>query len=115
MTATENPDDDPPKLPEGKELETVCRMVDIREYLPMIDAARKPENALKFVEAVLRDNPHYFKRIFQSIAMTAWEGDVRTLIAAGEKIQAIKLTREKTGWGLKESKIFCDEIGDGRR
>lgn len=36
--------------------------------------------------------------------------DVRQLARRGEKIQAIKLLREKTGWDLKKSKDFVEGI-----
>lgn len=115
MTATDTPDDDPPKLPKGKELETVARMVDLREYLPMIDAARKMEIAVKFVEAVALDNPHYFKRIYQELIAPAWIEEARSLIRDQQFIQAVRVVREKTGWGLKEAKLYCDDLRDGKR
>ena len=34
----------------------------------------------------------------------------RTLIDQGQKIEAIKLVRETTGWGLKESKDYVDAL-----
>ncbi len=38
----------------------------------------------------------------------AWEDDVRALLAEGRTIEAIKLVREVTGWGLKEAKDYVD-------
>ena len=35
---------------------------------------------------------------------------VRELLAAGKTIQAVKLVREDTGWGLKEAKDFVDRL-----
>lgn len=35
---------------------------------------------------------------------TSWLSEVRALVASGNKIQAIKVYREKTGVGLKEAK-----------
>lgn len=35
---------------------------------------------------------------------------VRELAANGQKIEAIKVTREITGWGLKEAKDFVDRL-----
>jgi large subunit ribosomal protein L7/L12 len=35
---------------------------------------------------------------------TSWMSEVRALVASGNKIQAIKVYREKTGVGLKEAK-----------
>ena len=34
----------------------------------------------------------------------------RELVAGGKKIQAVKVVREDTGWGLKESKDFVDRL-----
>jgi len=39
------------------------------------------------------------------------ERQARQLVAAGKKIEAVKLVREHTGWGLKESKDFVDRLG----
>lgn len=34
----------------------------------------------------------------------------RELVAGGKKIQAVKVVREDTGWGLKQSKDFVDRL-----
>lgn len=39
--------------------------------------------------------------------------EVQRLTRAGQKINAIKLVREKTGWGLKESKDYVDALEAG--
>jgi ribosomal protein L7/L12 len=38
------------------------------------------------------------------------EAELRTLVAAGQQIQAIKMVRELTGMGLKEAKDFVDRL-----
>lgn len=38
------------------------------------------------------------------------EMHARSLIAAGQKIQAIKLVRERTGCGLREAKMYVDGL-----
>jgi len=38
------------------------------------------------------------------------EQQVRTLLAEGRKISAVKLVREATGWGLKRAKDFVDDV-----
>jgi ribosomal protein L7/L12 len=43
------------------------------------------------------------------------EAEVQRLLAGGEKIQAIKLWREQTGWGLVESKDAVEERETGPR
>ncbi|MFV9507113.1 MAG: ribosomal protein L7/L12 [Oscillochloridaceae bacterium umkhey_bin13] len=35
---------------------------------------------------------------------------VRVLLAQNQKIQAVKLVHESTGWGLRESKDYVDQI-----
>ncbi len=39
---------------------------------------------------------------------------VRDLLAQDQKIQAVKLVRERTGWGLKEAKDYVDAHERGR-
>lgn len=40
-------------------------------------------------------------------------GAARALLAAGKKIEAVKLVRERTGLGLKEAKDFVDGLEQG--
>lgn len=40
------------------------------------------------------------------------EDQVRTLIEQNQKVEAIKLMLEATGWGLKESKEYVDSLED---
>ncbi|HEY84291.1 MAG TPA: 50S ribosomal protein L7/L12 [Chloroflexi bacterium] len=42
--------------------------------------------------------------------MNTLEQQVRGLLAQGNKIQAVKLVREQTGKGLKESKDYVDSM-----
>jgi large subunit ribosomal protein L7/L12 len=44
------------------------------------------------------------------VAAPRWELEARDLKQAGKVIDAIKLVREATGWGLKESKDFVDRL-----
>ncbi len=39
-----------------------------------------------------------------------WLPEVRQLVAANRKIEAIKQVREHTGWGLKEAKNYVDRL-----
>jgi ribosomal protein L7/L12 len=39
------------------------------------------------------------------------EQAARALVAQGKKIEAIKLVRQQTGWGLKEAKDYVDGLG----
>ena len=64
-----------------------------------------------------------FKRIFgkkdefepeemtpDSAANESLKFEARDLLAQGKKIQAIKLVRAQTGWGLKQAKDFVDSL-----
>jgi ribosomal protein L7/L12 len=44
------------------------------------------------------------------VAAQRWELEARILKQAGKLIDAIKVVREATGWGLKESKDFVDRM-----
>lgn len=35
---------------------------------------------------------------------------IRKLYASGSKVEAIKMCRQETGWGLKEAKDYCDAL-----
>lgn len=39
------------------------------------------------------------------------EAKVRDLLGRGRKIEAVKLVRDDTGWGLKRSKSFVERVG----
>jgi hypothetical protein len=43
----------------------------------------------------------------------AWQQDVRVLLSQGQKIEAIKLVRQHTGAGLKDSKDFVEALERG--
>jgi large subunit ribosomal protein L7/L12 len=44
------------------------------------------------------------------VAAQGWELEARVLKQAGKLIDAIKVVRQATGWGLKESKDFVDRM-----
>ena len=44
-------------------------------------------------------------------ADVAWMSEVQVLVTQGQKIQAIKLYRERTGSGLAEAKAAVDRLG----
>jgi ribosomal protein L7/L12 len=44
------------------------------------------------------------------VAAQRWELEARVLKQAGKLIDAIKVVRGATGWGLKESKDFVDRM-----
>jgi hypothetical protein len=50
--------------------------------------------------------PHV--RVSSSDVLDDWEREARDLMAAGSKIQAIKVVRDGTGMGLKEAKDLVE-------
>lgn len=42
---------------------------------------------------------------------TGVDADIKSLIAAGRIIEAVKVIRERTGMGLKEAKDLAENIG----
>lgn len=66
------------------------------------------KQAKEFVEALeVTGKPPAAPRAELSLAAMA---QVRELIAAGKTIQAVKLVREDTGWGLRQAKDFVDSL-----
>lgn len=66
------------------------------------------KEAKQFVEALETTGaPPAAPRTELSLAAMA---QVRELMAAGRTIQAVKLVREDTGWGLKQAKDFVDSL-----
>jgi ribosomal protein L7/L12 len=66
------------------------------------------KQAKQFVEALeITGEPPAAPRAELSLAAMA---QVRELMAAGKTIQAVKLVREDTGWGLKQAKNFVDSL-----
>jgi hypothetical protein len=43
-----------------------------------------------------------------------WQQQVRTLLADGNKIEAIKLVRQQTGAGLRDAKDFVEALAAGQ-
>jgi hypothetical protein len=101
--------EDDVKLPAGKELEATMRLVDLREYLPMIDFIRSsPESAQRFITKIAMIDPLFFKRVFRLIKLGDVQEDLDTLIRANQIIPAVKMIREKLNLGLREAKQMYD-------
>ena len=60
------------------------------------------------------DNDHFSRGAPSAPQLAALtpeiEGEIRALIAARKKIEAIKLARETTGMGLKEAKEYVERL-----
>lgn len=74
------------------------------------------KEAKDMVDGLARGGTTEFQVTFQPTAplATDHEGDVRRLLAAGNKIEAIKRVREQTGLGLKEAKDLVEAMALGR-
>ncbi len=84
-----------PLLAKGKKIEaikTVRRLtgMNLTEAKAYVDSLEKP------------DSPH--------VSQETLEAEVRLLLLKKRKIEAVKKVREMTGWGLKESKDFVDNL-----
>lgn len=65
------------------------------------------------IEARLRTIERKLDAIMASLGITldeAPDDDLRELVRAGRKIEAIKLYRERTNCGLKEAKDYVDGL-----
>lgn len=58
---------------------------------------------------IAKDRPSAVVNAFNVLVPTEWIDEVKKLLPEN-KIQAIKLCRELTGWGLKESKKAVEGI-----
>ncbi|MCB2015417.1 MAG: ribosomal protein L7/L12 [Sphingobium sp.] len=60
------------------------------------------------------DNDHFSKGVPSAPQLAALtpeiEGEIREMVAAGKKIEAIRLARETTGMGLKEAKEYVERL-----
>lgn len=66
--------------------------------------------------ALAKENPALFVKLVAQQkdvdvpGVEQWQRDVYSHIIGGNMVNAIKLTREKTGFGLKEAKDVCDAV-----
>ena len=67
----------------------------------------------ELVTRIARNNPDILVNAYDYVKYDK-DDDMKKeaihLINSNLYIQAIKHVREKTGWGLKESKAYCDEL-----
>jgi ribosomal protein L7/L12 len=45
-------------------------------------------------------------------SLSSMELELLPFLKEGKLLQAVKYHKDRTGWGLKESKGFCDELRD---
>jgi len=67
------------------------------------------KEAARYV-ASLEQNAAVEASPLQTAPNDAMKFAARDLLAQGKKIQAVKLVKEQTGWGLKQAKEFVDSL-----
>ena len=88
----------------------------IKDYQDAIDLLIAGNlNYEKIVVELVKKNPKLFlsivtpqREMFAILAKDAWMGDVRNFLSNGQKVEGIKLIRERLGHGLKEAKDIAD-------
>lgn len=90
------------------------------EFIEVLDKARDVPphtKAYKFITNLAKEYPKILMDIAgYSLNMNRLRRVARDMVRDNKKIQAIKLVREHTGWGLKEAKVWVDnECDHGNR
>lgn len=82
------------------------------EYLRrVVEIMATSYDAKKIAVALAKDHPEIFVKMHnQTTAVENWHREVITAIYQTNPIAAIKLTRERTGLGLKEAKDIVDNL-----
>jgi ribosomal protein L7/L12 len=93
-------------LVQGGKMEAIKLMRD-KTGLPLAEAKAAVE-AIGREDAIVPPAPGLAATIQRAQQMS---DEVRRLAACGQKIEAIKLLREKSGLGLKEAKDLVDRLG----
>jgi len=93
-------------LVQGGKMEAIKLMRD-KTGLPLA-AAKAAVEAIGREDAIVPPAPGLAATIQRAQQMS---DEVRRLAARGQKIEAIKLLREKSGLGLKEAKDLVDRLG----
>lgn len=80
-------------------------------YKQAIEIAASPFDARKIVIALAKAHPELFVQLHrQTTTVDPWQREVVTAVYQTNMVGAIKLTREKTGLGLKEAKDVIDNL-----
>jgi large subunit ribosomal protein L7/L12 len=93
-------------LAQGGKLEAI-KLVCERNRVPLSEAREVVERIGKEA-AIVAPAPGLVETIQRAQQMSE---EVRRLAARGQKVEAIKLLREKSGLGLKEAKDLVDRLG----
>jgi len=93
-------------LAQGGKLEAI-KLVRDKTGVPLSEARERVEKIGKDA-AIVPPAPGLMETIQRAQQMSE---EVRRLAARGQKIEAIKLLREKSGLGLKEAKDLVDRLG----
>jgi ribosomal protein L7/L12 len=111
------------KLKKGKRLvakpvaaapSNVVQMSQVPEratFQRVIDITSKPFDAQKVAVALAKEHPEIFLKLVEATTVVVdWHRDVVTLAYQSAAVSAIKLIRERTGFGLKEAKDVYDML-----
>lgn len=60
--------------------------------------------------ALCARDPELLLDVVREATMEPWKQECKNFLLAGKKIEAIKLCRAQTGWGLKESKDWVEAL-----
>lgn len=115
--ATDVDGGDPPPLTKGKELEEVFQLVKSSDIIKFLDWARtridEDSNAWVLITMLAKRDPQFFMKMVCECSgdlLDWYEIDALLKVGTGsDRIKAIKMYREITGKGLKESKYAIDE------
>ena len=59
---------------------------------------------------IAKHNPAAVVAAHNRLSVSLWRGESERLLRDGQRIDAIRLCREYTGWGLREAVNACDKI-----
>jgi ribosomal protein L7/L12 len=77
----------------------------------VIEITTSAFDAQKIAVALAKEYPEIFVKLHEATtSIQNWHRDVVTAVYQGNPVAAIKLTREKTGLGLKEAKDVIDNL-----
>ena len=81
------------------------------DYIKVIELLMNGSVNLRDVAVTLaKVDPALFLRLADHKEEPVWHDTVMQLMLNNERVNAIKVVREKTGFGLKEAKDVCDAV-----
>lgn len=68
------------------------------------------DNALSLVDTDLTQLDWSEVIEISDVETNTFDAEYVEIMRGGEKLRAVKLLKERTGWGLKEAKEYCDAL-----